>query len=245
LSKGGANAPVFVMDGEGRERSKGFFEALTEIQQMYVAEKTGLVMDENYLTIEQRLEYWMIGLKSMIGGGLLLFITLPFAIAVIQQKLPIFTGDVTLFDKIYVILLSFSFIVGVAYFFYFVSKFNTGVLTRGMIVNMFSGLTIGVFVKTGLTILIYMLIRYKLLVEDKLHGLLGCFVSGDCLVKIKAETASWLYSQLLDLREIFIQSAITVLISNAIMLSFLWYGYWKHLRENRQKVNSWDNIKEV
>ena len=243
MGTGGSNAPVFVMDGEGREKSKGFFEALTEIQQMYVAEKSGLSIDENYLTIEQRLEYWMIGLKSMIGGGLLLFLTLPFAIAVIQQKLPIFSGNLTLFDKIYVLALSFSFVLGVAYFFYYVSKFNTGVLTRGMITNMFSGLTIGIIVKTGLVILIYTLIRYRLLTEYRLSKIIGCFVDGHCLISMSPAKANWFYLQLLDLRDIFVKSSWTVLISNIIMLLFLWFGYYKHLRQNKKKVLGWNEIK--
>lgn len=244
LSKGGTSSPVFVMDGEGRERSKGFFEALTEIQQMYVAEKSGLTIDENYLTIEQRLEFWMIGLKSMLGGGILLFLTLPFAIAVLQEKIPVFSGRVTLFDKIYVLLLSFSFVVGVAYFFYYVSKFNTGVLTRGMITNMFSGLTIGIIIKTGLVILIYTLIRYKLLTEYRLSHILQCFVDGCLFFHISPSTANWLYYQLLDMRNIFVKSSWTVFISNAIMLLFLWFGYFQHLRQNKKKVLGWNELKK-
>jgi hypothetical protein len=229
------------MDGEGRHKSKGFFEAVTEIQQTYVAEKSGLTIDENFLTIEQRLEFWMIGLKSMLGGGLIMMLTLPFSIAVIQEKLPVFSGNVTLFDKIYVLFLSFSFIVGIAYFFYYISRFNVGKMTRGMLMNMFSGLTIGVFIKTGLTVFLYALIRYKLLAESSLIHIFT-FLINNKFFHISNEMANYLYQESLIYRDILIQSAYTVLISNAIMLIFLWFGYVKHLRENKKKATNWNNM---
>ena len=110
----------------------GLIDAISEIQQYYIIEKTGQDIPPEFLTIRGVLTFFTVGFKNGLVEGLLLGLFLPLAWGVWEGKIPVFGGiQHDLFTRLFVFILGFGISVSIMVLFGIIlAKYYIGNLTR-------------------------------------------------------------------------------------------------------------------
>jgi len=152
-SKGG---DVVLTSPGGVEKPKGLLDALAEIQQYYVVERSSQSVSEDFLTLKGKLAFFEVGFKSTFLTGLLCVLLTPLALGVLNSYIPVFgTTELTSFDKVFTMVFAFSFTIGYTFFVASISRYYIGTLTTASIRNLFGGLVTGSLCKVVFAFLIY------------------------------------------------------------------------------------------
>ncbi|AEA33614.1 hypothetical protein [Hippea maritima] len=164
---GGGNDTVLVAGMGDLQKPLNLLQAIEEIQHMSAMEKDmEEPLDKNFLSIKQRLDFFAIGFRNGLLNGFVTALLTPLALGVLDKIIPLF-GDAqpTFFDKIYAFLLAMGFSLGFAIFLSSLHKCYVGTVSKGMINNLFGGLSAGILLKVSLVFLIYNWIFVKLTPE--------------------------------------------------------------------------------
>ena len=118
LSKSSQREDIFVGNQAAPGKPKGLLDAISEIQQYYVVERSGSTIPVDFFTLGGKLAFFEVGFKGGFLCGLISAFLTPIAIGVIEKYIPIFGSyDATLYDKFFAFLIAVSFTVGYAFFF--------------------------------------------------------------------------------------------------------------------------------
>ena len=131
----------------------GLIDAISEIQQYYIIEKTGQDIPPEFLTIRGVMTFFTVGFKNGFIEGIILGIFLPIAWGVWEDKIPVF-GSTThdLFTKLFIFMLSFGISLSLMLLFGIIlARYYIGNLTRRAIDSLVWGRAISLTVK-GLVI---------------------------------------------------------------------------------------------
>lgn len=117
-------------------KPKGLIDAISEIEQFYVAESEGSEIPERFFTIKNRIEFFEVGFKGSFISGLVTVLLTPVAIGVIENMIPVFgSGEPSAYDKLFVFAIALSFTIGYSLFIGVLGRYYRGKVTRSMIRN--------------------------------------------------------------------------------------------------------------
>lgn len=198
---------------------KGILDCMSEIQQFSVAEAGGAVIPERYFTLKDKLEYFMIGFKSTFMGGIISIIFIPLAIGVVENKIPAFGGNGSnMFDSFFVFLLALSFSIGYGLFFATIGQLYSGGMTKSMILNLFSGVTMASILKFIIAFVSYQVFYFILLKEENIIYVLTKFYH----IGVSQKFLQKVYFILLDFKPILLSSTTFIFITTVLFISIPW-----------------------
>jgi len=196
-------------------KPKGLLDAVSEIQQYYVVERSGSTIPDDFLTFGGKLAFFEVGFKSGFVSGLIAACLTPFAIGVIEKYIPIFgSTDPSLFDRIFAFVLALSFSAGYAFFFAHLGKYYIGGISTAAIRNLISGVIAGALLKMLMAFIGFHFAYFVLLEPDRLAGWL---LKLQWLAKYDALNAT--YQWLLDFRPVLLISAYFVVFTTLFTLA--------------------------
>lgn len=168
-SSGGT--PIFMSPNE---RPKDIFGAISQLEIIYEAEKSGTEMPEKFATLKDRIDYFNLGMRSMIGGSFLSIILAPMSSAVIGNHMPIFGSfDPTLPDKIIAYILSFGYTIAYMMLFVYAGRLRRSNMSNVISTNLIVGMTTGVILKFFIATFIYGLMYFIVLTPDRVGWFFG------------------------------------------------------------------------
>lgn len=214
--------------GAKREKPAGLLETVGEIQKYYVAESGGSIIPEDYFTIDMRMEYFWLGMRSVLGGGILIFFFMPLLMGVLASNIPIFgQSEATLFDKVYIIVMTMMFSLGYAFFLSYAARFNGGNVTRLMLKNLYSGVTFGSTLKAVISFIFYHFLYFIVLTESNLYKVLSkaSFINN----QLKADIYTWI----IEVKPTLLSSSVMIVVVSIIYIALCWGSYFAS--ENRKK----------
>ena len=86
----------------------GIIDAISEIQQYHIIERTGQDIPSDFLTMRGTLTFFMVGFRSGFWEGAFLGLLLPLAWGVWEEVIPAFGGTADLFGKCLIFLFGFG-----------------------------------------------------------------------------------------------------------------------------------------
>jgi len=195
-------------------KPQGFLDALSEIQQYYIIERSGTEIPRDFLTIRGTLSFFWVGLKGSLVVGFCLTILSPFAFGVMNQLIPIFgTYHPSLFDKIFAFLLPLSFSFTYSLFLITLGNYYIGGLTRAAIMSLIQGIVIGAAVKAVLAFIFFHYLYFVVFQPETL---------GNLILKlhffIKPKTREKLYFWLMEFKSSLLPSAWFVVVTTVIFI---------------------------
>ena len=133
--------PMPMEGGSSFRMPKSIIDAVSDIQQYAVMESEGISdIPESFFTIRRRLAYMNLGFIYGLGDNLLVWIISPFLYGVLFNYISIFGHDsLTLFDKIFVLILSKYITMGLLSLMVFLLFKGKGTLSRGCTSAIISG----------------------------------------------------------------------------------------------------------
>lgn len=216
-----------VETAQERHKPAGLLEVIGEIQRYSVAESGGSVIPEDYYTIDMRMEYFWLGMKTVIHGGFLMMLLMPLFVGVIQAKIPVFGHKVpTLFDRGYVFVMTISFSLVYALFFTYAARFNAGRVTKLMLNNLFWGATTGSFIKAVCSAAFYHVVYYVVITEANLYSLLNK------MTRVSSAFRKDIYYWVLNMRPVLLDSSWMMMLTALIFIVLCWGSYI--VSENRK-----------
>ena len=153
----GSGGGTVITSAQPPQKPLNLLMAVSEIQQWSAIEKDTInPIDKNFLSIQQRLDFFSVGVKNAFTHFLFTLLFTPISVAVLHNLIPIF-GDrqPNIFDEAYAVLLSFSMSLGFGVFLANLKDCYVGNITKGMIKNLFGGLVVGELFKDLIIAAIY------------------------------------------------------------------------------------------
>ncbi len=157
MAGGGDQGTVIIPGRDDMKKPLNLLSAVDEIQHTAAIERDMLEpLNKNFLSVKQRLDFFVIGFRTAFLGGLFMALLTPFAVGVVEKMVPIFGDkDPSLFDEIYAFFLAISFSLGCGIFLASLRECYVGVVSKGMIRNLFSGLGLGAILKFFIVLLLF------------------------------------------------------------------------------------------
>jgi len=205
---------VFLGSQPHPEKPKGMVDALSEIQQYYVVERSGSPIPEDFFTIGGKLAFFEVGFKAAFLSGMVSALLIPFAFGVIERNIPIFGSyEPSLFDRVFALILAVSFSVAYAIFISMVGGYYIGNLPKLAIKNLLGGFFTGALLKMIIVFILFHTIYFYLLSPDFLiRNLLKLRPF------IKHETLERIYTFLIEFKSVFLTSSYFVIFTTLLMI---------------------------
>ena len=205
---------VFLGSQPHPEKPRGMVDALSEIQQYYVVERSGSPIPEDFFTIGGKLAFFEVGFKAAFLSGMVSALLMPFAFGVIERHIPIFGSyEPSLFDRVFALVLAVSFSVAYAVFISMVGGYYIGNLPKLAIRNLLGGFFTGAVLKMIIVFILFHTIYFYLLSPDFLiRNLLKLRPF------IKHETLERIYTFLIEFRSVFLTSSYFVIFTTLLMI---------------------------
>jgi hypothetical protein len=234
LSKDNQRGDVFLGAQATPGKPKGLLDAISEIQQYYVVERSGSTIPVDFFTLAGKLAFFEVGFKGGFICGLVSAFLTPVAIGVIEKYLPIFGSyDPTLYDKFFAFLIAVSFTVGYAFFFASLGKYYIGEISKAAIKNLIAGLVSGAILKFVIAFMAFHFIYFIVLEPDRL---------GAWMLKltwlIRIENMDRLYQWLGEFRPVFLTSAYFVAFTTFLMVAIPITGIYMGARKSSRVMNN-------
>ena len=142
---------------------RNLIDAISEIQQYHIIERTGQDIPSDFLTIRGMLTFFMVGFRSGFWEGVFLGLLLPLAWAVWEEVIPAFGGTADFFGKSLVFLFDFGIslmmtvILGGMF-----ARYYGGNLTRKAVNSLVWGRTLSLIAKGVLIFFVFNLLVFLL-----------------------------------------------------------------------------------
>ncbi len=219
-SSGGS--PTVITGMPTQQRPLNLLDAVSEIQQMCAIEKRMTeedYMDKNFFTTKQRIDFFAVGARNALLHFLFTLVATPITIAVLHNLIHLF-GDrnITLFDEIYALILSFSLSIGFGVFLSTLKECHVGVISKAMINSLFGGLIFGETLKFGLSAAIYAVL-YLSITPDNVVAFLK-FLNAHfypLMVKLHANYLA-MYYWIMKFRNVFPLATAFIFLSGVFMV---------------------------
>ncbi|GMT42651.1 MAG: hypothetical protein IEMM0002_1062 [bacterium] len=232
--KHGGRSDAIISD-RPPEKPNNTLEALENIQHYYVAEKAGVRVDENFFSTLDTIKYFEIGFKGAFISGLVAAALTPFAIAVMENYLPVFgSSEPSTYDQVFVFVLALSFSIGYSFFYGNIGKYYIGPITKQMIRWLLGGVMTGAIIKFAIAFIFYHFIYFVVLMPETVEQFLLFFKS-----TFAPETLIWAYNAILEFKPIFLTSAWFIAFSTLLFItvpttSMLYYGVkWRIFSDSK------------
>jgi len=210
----GRNEEILLSGTTYPGRPQGFLEALSEIQQYYIIERSGTEIPRDFLTIQGTLSFLWVGMKGSLVVGFCLTVLSPFAFGVMNQIIPIFgTYNPSLFDQAFAFLLPLSFSFMYTIFLMAVGNYYIGSLTRAAIMSLVQGIVIGAAIKTVLAFVFFHYLYFVVFRPGTLWKVISWF---DFI--LKPETMEKFYYWLMEFRPSLLPSAWFVVVTTVLFI---------------------------
>lgn len=171
-SSGGT--PIFMPPNE---KPKDIFGAVSQLEIIYEAEKSGAEMPDKFATVKERLDYFNLGLRSMIGGTILSVLLAPISSAVIGNNFPIFGNfNPGVTDKIIAYVLSFGYSIAYMMLFVYAGRLRRGNMSSVISSNLLAGMTTGVVLKFLIAAFIYGFMYFIILTPERITAVFRILV---------------------------------------------------------------------
>ncbi len=233
MSKAEKRDDVFLGSQPNAAKPRGLIDALSEIQQYYVVERTGSPIPEDFFTIGGKLSFFEVGFKAAFLSGMVSALLTPFAFGVIQRYIPIFGSyETSLFDKAFALVLAVSFSLAYSVFVAFTGKYYIGSISKSAIKNLVGGFIIGAVLKMVIIFILF-------------HTIYFYFLSPDFLVRslprlrflMKYETLKGIYVFLIEFRPVFLTSSYFVIFTTLLMIGIPLLSIFCGSRKTREAIN--------
>lgn len=206
---------IFIGTPSPKGKPKGLVDALSEIQQYYVVERSGSPIPEDFFTIGGKLSFFEVGFRASFLSGIISALLMPFAFGVVEKHIPIFgSHDPSLFDRIFALVLSISFSIAHAVFIAFVGKYYIGSISKSAIRSLLQGFITGALVKMVAVFIFFHTVYFYLLSPSFLSKNLLKFRQF-----IKYETLNKIYHFLLEFRPVFLTSSYFLVFATILMIA--------------------------
>ncbi len=205
---------VFLGNQPHPDKPKGLVDALSEIQQYYVVERSGSPIPEDFFTIGGKLAFFEVGFRAAFVSGMVSALLTPFAFGVVERYIPIFgTYEPSLFDRAFALILALSFSVGYAIFISMVGGYYIGNLPRLAIRNLLAGFFTGAVLKMVIVFILFHTVYF--------YFLDGKFLSRNLLKLhpfIKYQSLEKIYNFLMEFKPVFLTSSYFVIVTTVLMI---------------------------
>lgn len=206
---------IFLGATPPKGKPKGLVDALSEIQQYYVVERSGSPIPEDFFTIGGKLSFFEVGFRAAFLCGIISALLMPFAFGVVERYIPIFGSyNPSLFDRIFALVLSVSFSIAHAVFIAFAGKYYIGSISKAAIKNLLGGFICGALLKMIIAFILFHTIYFFFLSPE--------FLSRNLLKLrhfIKYETLNKVYHFLLEFKPVFLISSYFLVFATFLMIA--------------------------
>ncbi|MCK9195403.1 MAG: hypothetical protein M0P16_00300 [Syntrophales bacterium] len=233
LNKDSQRGDVFLGSQPTPGKPKGLLDAISEIQQYYVVERSGSTIPVDFFTLAGKLAFFEVGFKGAFISGLVSAFLTPIAIGVIERYLPIFGSyDPTFYDKCFAFLIAIGFTVGYAFFFAVLGKYYIGEISKAAIKNLIMGLVAGAILKLVIAFLAFHFIYFVVLEP---HNLAVWLLKMRWLIQYYS--LNKLYQWLQDFRPVFLISAYFVAFTTSLLVTIPVAGIFLGARKTTKLMN--------
>ncbi len=147
---------VFIGTQSAPGAPKGLVDAISEIQQYYVVERTGSTIPEDFFTLGGKLAFFEVGFKGGFLCGLVSALMTPIFIGVVEEHIPIFgSSEPSFYDNIFAFLIAVSFTLGYTSFYATLGRYYLGELAKAAVKNLVAGLVAGAILKFVIVFIAY------------------------------------------------------------------------------------------
>lgn len=240
-ASGPSNSNTVVTSAPQDAEAKSLFHALSEIEQLSLAEMHSSLPEE-VLPLKPRWSYIDVACKSAALMTLVTFVTAPFSIAVIQKIMPAFGNtDPTIIDKIYVYAFSSAPVVGCSILITsIISKTYTGNVMKS-VVNRFASSYIitKMFISLFLLLMTYLLAT-RWLTPEVINGFLSHI---EIFFKKDPAAKASVFRFLMEFKQILVPAAIYATIVHLATSAMVAIGYISgsiRTREIEEMRRYWD-----
>ena len=211
---GSARNDTVIMTAQPLQKPKGFIETLADIQQVASIESRGASIPETFFTIKNKLDFFTVGLKGAFVSGLITALLTPFAIGVIEKKIPVFGSmNPAGFDKVFVFILALSYSIGYGIFIGSAGRYSYGSVTRSMIRNFLGGVMTGAFFKMFAAFIFFHFL-YMNVFSDRVLEAIFSRLHG----QVKKDTLITAWYWIYEFKEVFLISAWFIVLSTFLFL---------------------------
>lgn len=163
---GASNTPIFVGPNE---KPKDLFGAISNLEIIYEAERSGTQLPEKFATLKDRIDFFNLGMRSILGGTFISILLAPLSSAVIGERLPIFGSfNPSVTDKILAYVLSFGYTIAYMMLFIYAARLRRSAISRIISSNLIVGMTFGAILKFFIATFIYGLTYFVILTQEHL-----------------------------------------------------------------------------
>ncbi len=142
---------------------RNLIDAISEIQQYHIIERTGQDIPSDFLTMRGVLTFFMVGFRSGFWEGAFLGLLLPLAWGVWEEVIPAFGGTADLFSKCLVFLFGFGISIMMTVILGgMLARYYGGNLTRKAVNSLVWGRTLSLIAKGVLIFLVFNLLVFLL-----------------------------------------------------------------------------------
>ncbi len=191
---------------------RNLIDAISEIQQYHIIERTGQDIPSDFLTVRGMLTFFMVGFRSGFWEGAFLGLLLPLAWGVWEEVIPAFGGTADTFGKCLVFLFGFGIsLMMTVVLGGILARYYGGNLTRKAVNSLVWGRTLSLVAKGILVFLVFNLLVYLLSPRN-------VFYLSEAVGGLVGDPAS-LYWGIMEMKEPLRKSATTQLaLSPALSL---------------------------
>ena len=170
------NDETFLASMSVAVKPQGFLDAISEIQQYCIIERSGTDVPKDFLTIKGALAFFWVGFKGALFVNVIMSVLSPFAFAVINRSIPVFgVYDLSLFDQVFVFFLPLSFSLMYSLMLCTLGNYYIGSLTRGAILNLLKGIATGAVLKCFFVFVGFHYLSFFLLQRENVSRILSRF----------------------------------------------------------------------
>lgn len=210
---------------------RGLLSAIGYIEMSYANERGGAVINPEFLTSPQRIEFWEVGARSSFASGLVMALLTPLAIGVLDKYIPIFGSlQPSGFDQFCGILLALIFPLCYSFLFASAAVKHLGGYSRAMVNNLLAGMAMASAGKALIAFLAFHFIYFKVLSDRNIAWVLQKLYS----FKMSYDAAISIFAWVKDFKHVFITSSYFVLISSFVFVSVPYLAFvWAHYRNKK------------
>jgi hypothetical protein len=225
----GSSGPLFP-SSTPRPKPKSLLEAISDIEQLAAAEKTGMKIPLNFLLFKEKVSFFDVGLKGGWADTLVSAIFIPISVGVVDKVIPIFgTHDPSLIDQAFALVMAMSYTLG----YNVLMAFNLGTcffgkVCRNSIWQLYGGFVTGSFIKMLLIFLVFHYMYWTITPQVISSAMSASY----WLVRpvLTLETWDAVFYWAVEMRNVLFRSSIFVVVSTLLcllipLLSFLLGSY--------------------
>ena len=234
----GSAGPLFP-SSTPRAKPKSLLEAISDIEQLAAAEKTGMKIPLNFLLLREKVSFFDVGLKGGWADTLVSAIFIPISVGVVDRIIPIFgTHDPTLIDQAFALVMAMSYTLG----YNVLMAFNLGTcffgkVCRNSIWQLYGGFVTGSFIKMLLIFLVFHYLYWTVTPQVISNAMAASY----WLVRPLVTLGNWdtVFYYTVEMRNVLFRSNIFVVVSTLLcllipLLSFL-LGSYQATREDAKR----------